>query len=509
MGKTAAKIGLVLALTLCARPAATEKEDRFPGGLPQTPIEELPSLERRLKTGDWNSRINAVHRLGALGEEAIPTLRAAARDADWQVRFTAVHWLGRLGSPSIPALREVLQDDPCRVIRIAAVHWLGSIGGDGLTAVAFAAEDESGVARLTSWYWMRKRGLIDKDAPPPPESPEEDLNICVNSRFAVGRDVRDQLEIAALRGEDGIIMVRRPGPAPKPSSGLPPTKAHSGPPAGPADFSGPVEDMPEREIALRALARREEALKKPKKERLPRPAAPVKKPGSRPPAPPPPAVDERDRLLEIDTIFPFEKGDLPMPESPPSGEPSRVTAEPVREEPGRPPPEFDLLVTEAIHGMPEGSLPRPKTPKSREPAKITAVAELAEDQGRPSFHDALSDLLKIIEEGDSKLRSRAVDEIGRMGPRAVVALPVLRRTLKDKDPRVRSSSALAIGKFGEAADPAVPDLIRALRDKNVDVRYCAAHSLARVGTRRAQRAFERYMAAELRRSMKRMRNASR
>jgi hypothetical protein len=89
-------------------------------------------LQRKLRTGDWNTRVNAVHAAGEMGSEDRSLLRYAAEDADWQVRLTAAHFLGR--AKASEELGRVLRHEPCRHVRLTALHWLGALGPEG-TAV--------------------------------------------------------------------------------------------------------------------------------------------------------------------------------------------------------------------------------------------------------------------------------------------------------------------------------------------------------------------------------------
>jgi hypothetical protein len=86
-------------------------------------------LQRRLRAGDWNARVNAVHAAGEMGAEDRGLLRYAAEDADWQVRLTAAHFLGR--AKAAPELGHILRHEPCRHVRLTALHWLGSMGSSG------------------------------------------------------------------------------------------------------------------------------------------------------------------------------------------------------------------------------------------------------------------------------------------------------------------------------------------------------------------------------------------
>ena len=430
-------------------------QNPFPGGMPATSAEELPSLERALNDGEWNARIHAVHKLGAMGEAALPSLRLALRDADWQVRFTATHWLGRIGPGAVPALREVLREEPCRIIRITAVHWLGSLGD----AMESADSDDSPTVRMSRWYWLRKQGAL----PEKEESTDasgEDINVCLDAPYPMDPGVRRQLELGMLRGSKGDIVVISPFPENPPK-----------PPPAKKEEPQAVSDMPESDIVLAALAKREQQKKEDPKERL----------------------KELDLLLEPETLA--RPAGIPGHEDKGTGEPAELSSsreEPVSKEESPQP----------LTGAPEPKLPRPQGPDGRVEKTVLADARLADDHGKKPYHDPLPELIKALKEGPEKLRCRAADELGKRGSSAAEAVPELLLAAKGRSARLRASAALALGNIGKPAEKAVPVLIRLLEDPNADVRYSAAHALAKIGTPKARKAFARYLRRELRRSVR-------
>ncbi len=432
----------VAILMIVSAAALAAGENRYPGGMPETPATELPLLQAKLEKGDWNERIHAVHKIGASGPQGLSALKFAAGDPDWQVRLTAVHWLGRLGSPAIPTLADSLQSEPCRVIRISAIHWLGSMGPKALATLEKAAQDESDVARISSWYWLRRlnpKKYADKS---PITSPAEELNVCVRSPSAFRTATASHQEKRAIS---------TPTPPPPPADK----------PAAPK-ASGV---MPEEEIARRALDRR-----------------------ARP-------VLEKDRFEALEMIL----AGLPEP-IPPPGNPD-VHAKAKREETSR--SEAAVLLNDADDlGKPDKKLRPPKSAKRRLKRKNRAKARIEDDHASPPVHDALPGLLKTLKSGNLRRRTRAADEIGALGEGAASAVPALIIALKDPSPRVRGSAAIALGKIGWASNPGVPHLIRSLHDKSPAVRYSASEALARIGTPAARKAFERYLREEVRRSMK-------
>ena len=117
------------------------------------------------------------------------------------------------------------------------------------------------------------------------------------------------------------------------------------------------------------------------------------------------------------------------------------------------------------------------------------------------------------ESSDRKVRCRAADALGRIGPDARCAAealiealsdaqpatgfyseePLMRigpvcvehliRALRSGDEDIRANAARILGRFGPEAKAAVDPLVAALKDKNEYVRCQAAHALAKIRTK--------------------------
>ncbi len=418
--------------------------DLMPGGLPPTPVTELPRLEKQLHNGNWNERIHAVHRLGAMGPAAQEALAQALNDLDWQVRFTAIHWLGRQGTPSIPALDTALRTDPCRLIRLNAVHWLGSLGPEALPSLEEALLDESGVVRMTDRYWIRKIEGDDR-AGEPERNPGEELSACKRSELPL------QLpEKTTARFEVPKEMKRkRERRKTDPSKG----------------------DSPEAAIAKAALAKQER--------------------NSKPP---------EDAAAEIDRLF-GDPESLGYPEGPDRRLMPPVSSDAARENTDREDPEAILSKTV---GRPLGlkqRLEAPKVPEGRTALSVSAEAETFDIEPHVPQFDPIPGLLESLDHEFPPIRARAADELGWLGAKAGRAVGALMIHLRDESPRVRASAALALGNIGAAADGALPQLKRALKDPSPDVRYSAAVALGRIGTPAAKKAFSHYLKNEAKHSI--------
>lgn len=77
-------------------------------------------------------------------------------------------------------------------------------------------------------------------------------------------------------------------------------------------------------------------------------------------------------------------------------------------------------------------------------------------------------------------RTNVAIALGKMGPAAALAVPILLGGLTDRADWVRSHSATALGKIGPLAKDALPHLIAAIKDSDHNVRKNSAAALAEI-----------------------------
>ena len=92
---------------------------------------------------------------------------------------------------------------------------------------------------------------------------------------------------------------------------------------------------------------------------------------------------------------------------------------------------------------------------------------------------ALALVTAVYEDKDS--RTSAAAALNRMGPKAIAALPTLRRMLVDPDSYKRMLAAEVLARIGREAAVAAPECLAALDDKSVRVRVEAAIALLAMG----------------------------
>ncbi len=111
---------------------------------------------------------------------------------------------------------------------------------------------------------------------------------------------------------------------------------------------------------------------------------------------------------------------------------------------------------------------------------------------------AVPRLVKYFQEnkGNRKLRKDIVYTLGRIGPKAKTALPIMIPMLKEEDSDYRVTVVVAIGKLGPEAKNAVPELIGLLSDPDPLVRGKTEEALLRIGGDEARAAVKAYREAQ-------------
>jgi HEAT repeat protein len=108
---------------------------------------------------------------------------------------------------------------------------------------------------------------------------------------------------------------------------------------------------------------------------------------------------------------------------------------------------------------------------------IRAVAEF-----KQAGAEAVPSLIEMTRNPDAAVRRQAVRALGKIGVRALDALPQLMAlTTGDPEPGVREQSAEAIGEIGSPAAAGIPALVKALGDSGARVRRDAVRSLGQMG----------------------------
>lgn len=96
-------------------------------------------------------------------------------------------------------------------------------------------------------------------------------------------------------------------------------------------------------------------------------------------------------------------------------------------------------------------------------------------------NDAIPDLVEMMGDRVSRLRSNAVKTLGYMGIESTDAIQSMAELLADKEPAVRRVAAEALGMLGRPAVAALKQLIAALDDDDQRVRRSAAEALGNIG----------------------------
>jgi HEAT repeat protein len=88
--------------------------------------------------------------------------------------------------------------------------------------------------------------------------------------------------------------------------------------------------------------------------------------------------------------------------------------------------------------------------------------------------------LKALESPDAKVRKKAADVLGNVGPSHPDAIPALISALNDNDAKVRDAAVLALSKLGRVAEKAADALDGLKSDPDRAVRQHAAQAAKHV-----------------------------
>jgi HEAT repeats len=94
--------------------------------------------------------------------------------------------------------------------------------------------------------------------------------------------------------------------------------------------------------------------------------------------------------------------------------------------------------------------------------------------------EPVSHWVEAAKSPDPKVRKKAVDVLGNVGPADPAAIPALIVAVKDKDAGVRDAAVLALSKIGPPAADALPTLREAMKDPNPTIRAHATTAVDRV-----------------------------
>jgi HEAT repeat protein len=108
------------------------------------------------------------------------------------------------------------------------------------------------------------------------------------------------------------------------------------------------------------------------------------------------------------------------------------------------------------------------------------AAECLGDLG-PRAKSAVVALVQTISDSDPTVTWGAIDALGQIGPDAESAVPALVEALKDAG--ARGAAIDALGQIGQKAQVAIPALEKVLTSDDVSVRWAAASTLVRIGGR--------------------------
>jgi HEAT repeat protein len=98
-----------------------------------------------------------------------------------------------------------------------------------------------------------------------------------------------------------------------------------------------------------------------------------------------------------------------------------------------------------------------------------------------SAEAAVPRLIEAYPQAQGELRQDIVRALGEIGSRPAEVIPFLIALLEDRDDEIKSDAAAALAKFGADAETAIPSLLSLLKDKNLSAVRAAAQALEKIG----------------------------
>jgi HEAT repeat protein len=134
-----------------------------------------------------------------------------------------------------------------------------------------------------------------------------------------------------------------------------------------------------------------------------------------------------------------------------------------------------------------GDAARPALPTLREAlrdadleVRVAAGEALTKLDPTTPLDDLVAELTKALGGADESQRKQAAEALGRLGPAAKSAVPLLVKLLKSGSPEQRDQAVRALGGLGPAAREAVPALIEALQDRETDRQMAADRAASKL-----------------------------
>jgi HEAT repeat protein len=109
-------------------------------------------------------------------------------------------------------------------------------------------------------------------------------------------------------------------------------------------------------------------------------------------------------------------------------------------------------------------------------ARLWAIMTIAEIG--PDAHQAVPPLIECFKDKRERLRYKASEAVGKIGPKAI---PLLVKSLESDNVHVRRWSAYALGEMHAGAKEAIPALLEAVKDQDSKVRAAAVAALGAMG----------------------------
>ena len=104
---------------------------------------------------------------------------------------------------------------------------------------------------------------------------------------------------------------------------------------------------------------------------------------------------------------------------------------------------------------------------------IAALGEVGADQAIPT-------LTATVKRKEATIRKKAVESLGKIGPKSKTVVPALLEGLKEVDGDIRHFAVETLGSLGSDAKSAMPALIETLNDRDTDIQVQAVRALVHI-----------------------------
>jgi HEAT repeat protein len=114
---------------------------------------------------------------------------------------------------------------------------------------------------------------------------------------------------------------------------------------------------------------------------------------------------------------------------------------------------------------------------------IWALGDLEAEEAIPLLRKGLMEPNRRYEDYDEKIRLASAEALGKLGEKALAAMPELVMNVSNDDKNIRNTCAKILGNLGDKISAAVPELIQNLSNGNSEIRKLSVDILGHIGVK--------------------------